>query len=521
MLGLKDLKRRGVETFLQAVGASDRTDDETYNEEYAAFQVMVSDLNEIGAGLSEYLISLKQNYGLGSDLSAVLNDFYNGQFNRGWTESNPNLSHLTLHSEVEAMNNAWVENDEIVRKSVAHIWLQRGLTPMRAFVNDVMPQIEEACRTRENLRKDADSYRRRYATAQKKAAGANLTPEKRGEYEAHAQVLYNKLTNANKVYEDTNETVKKDLEKAKIARDEAVELMAVTVAACQMELYEQSYLRLQSACANFPQQKMNQVRGQIKNIIRSGGPNRTDAGGSRLSDVKKIANVVTGKKVREDYEKERQAQEQKEAKNLQQAREVAIDDEMKRNAGVNMKDVNNPPPALPKARSHSPIVPSMPTKKGPPPPVPAKRVGAPVPTNRAPPAQIPTNRAPPPPVPAKTGGASSGGPSGGVSVGAMGKRFSANTQPFTPFTSNGGGAGGGAGSAPPIPTRKAPPPAPPKKSGVKTCTAVFDNVADDADELSFNVGDKIEIVRKDDSGWWEGRLGGKVGQFPSNFVKED
>ena len=36
-----------------------------YTEEYDKFNVMVDDLNEIGAGLSEFLISLKQNYGLG------------------------------------------------------------------------------------------------------------------------------------------------------------------------------------------------------------------------------------------------------------------------------------------------------------------------------------------------------------------------------------------------------------------------------------------------------------------------
>jgi len=311
---------------------------------------MVSDLNEIGAGLSEYLISLKQNYGLGADLSSVLNDFYNGQFNRGWTAENPNLSHLTLHSEVEGMARAWEENDEIVRKSVAHIWLQRGLTPMRAFVNQVMPEIEGACKERENLRKDADSYRRRYQMAQKKTEATNLTPEKKAEYVQTSQTLYNKLTNANKLYDETNDTVKKDLEKSKIARDEAIELMAITVAACQMELYEQSYLRLQAACNNFPKEKMNNVRSQIKQLIRTGGPNRGEES-SKMADVKKVVNIATGKTVREDYKKEAQEKEMNEAKNLQKAREIAMNDEKKRNAGHNMKNVNTIPPPVPKGGS--------------------------------------------------------------------------------------------------------------------------------------------------------------------------
>jgi hypothetical protein len=69
--------------------------------------------------------------------------------------------------------------------------------------------------------------------------------------------------------------------------------------------------------------------------------------------------------------------------------------------------------------------------------------------------------------------------------------------------------------------KKSAPQAPPKRASmVLTCTALFDNVPDDGDELAFKVGDKIEILKKDESGWWEGRLRGKKGIFPSNFVEE-
>jgi hypothetical protein len=151
-----------------------------YNEEYAKFQEMVDDLNEIGAGLSEYLISLKSNYGLGNDLACVLDSYYNGELARDWIQTNPGLSHLTLHNETQKFCAAWQENDEVVRKSVAHVWITRGLTPMRAFVNTVTPDIEEACTTRENMRKDADSYRRRYNLATKAMQSA-ATPEKKAE----------------------------------------------------------------------------------------------------------------------------------------------------------------------------------------------------------------------------------------------------------------------------------------------------------------------------------------------------
>lgn len=39
------------------------------------------------------------------------------------------------------------------------------------------------------------------------------------------------------------------------------------------------------------------------------------------------------------------------------------------------------------------------------------------------------------------------------------------------------------------------------------------------DDLSFQENDVIEVVAKRPSGWWVGRLGEKVGVFPSNYVE--
>ena len=40
-------------------------------------------------------------------------------------------------------------------------------------------------------------------------------------------------------------------------------------------------------------------------------------------------------------------------------------------------------------------------------------------------------------------------------------------------------------------------------------------------DLSFNVGDVITVLTQTSSSndWWEGRLRGKVGIFPANYVK--
>ncbi|KAJ3587340.1 hypothetical protein NHX12_010938 [Muraenolepis orangiensis] len=50
--------------------------------------------------------------------------------------------------------------------------------------------------------------------------------------------------------------------------------------------------------------------------------------------------------------------------------------------------------------------------------------------------------------------------------------------------------------------------------------ARFNFKQNNEDELSFNKGDLIHVLRQEDGGWWEGTLGGRTGWFPSNYVRE-
>ncbi|KFO70278.1 Unconventional myosin-If, partial [Cuculus canorus] len=69
-----------------------------------------------------------------------------------------------------------------------------------------------------------------------------------------------------------------------------------------------------------------------------------------------------------------------------------------------------------------------------------------------------------------------------------------------------------------------PPPArrpkPQPKVAVPRCQALYQYIGQDVDELSFNVGDVIDILLEDISGWWKGRLHGKEGLFPGNYVQK-
>lgn len=49
--------------------------------------------------------------------------------------------------------------------------------------------------------------------------------------------------------------------------------------------------------------------------------------------------------------------------------------------------------------------------------------------------------------------------------------------------------------------------------------AVYSYTQNNNDELSLAVGDVIEFLGEVEEGWWRGKLSGKIGVFPSNFVE--
>jgi len=75
--------------------------------------------------------------------------------------------------------------------------------------------------------------------------------------------------------------------------------------------------------------------------------------------------------------------------------------------------------------------------------------------------------------------------------------------------------------APVVVAAPAPAPAPAAAAGKKLVRATHNYDAADADELPLKKGDLITVYEEIDEGWWKGELNGRVGLFPSNFVKEE
>ncbi|XP_061461568.1 unconventional myosin-Ie-like isoform X2 [Rhineura floridana] len=76
--------------------------------------------------------------------------------------------------------------------------------------------------------------------------------------------------------------------------------------------------------------------------------------------------------------------------------------------------------------------------------------------------------------------------------------------------------------AKPIPGggRAKPKPQPKPQPRLPQCRALYAYDAQDTDELSFNAHEFIEIIKEDPSGWWRGRIRGKEGLFPGNYVEK-
>ncbi|KAB5535158.1 BAR domain-containing protein [Coniochaeta sp. 2T2.1] len=100
---------------------------------------------------------------------------------------------------------------------------------------------------------------------------------------------------------------------------------------------------------------------------------------------------------------------------------------------------------------------------------------------------------------------------------------SAAPPPYSPGT----GVSSAAAIAAAAKSKPAPPPPKPKPSrlsGVppaEMCTALYDYSAQAEGDLTFRAGDVIEIITRtaNDNEWWVGKLHGKQGQFPGNYVQ--
>ncbi|KAK0174069.1 hypothetical protein PV328_007186 [Microctonus aethiopoides] len=69
----------------------------------------------------------------------------------------------------------------------------------------------------------------------------------------------------------------------------------------------------------------------------------------------------------------------------------------------------------------------------------------------------------------------------------------------------------------PLPPRPKPSPI---VSNLPKVKALYDYSPQDLDELALKEGDIVELIKEHEGGWWHGKLKGKTGLFPSNYVEK-
>ncbi len=208
-------------------------------------------------------------------------------------------SALRSHPAAAQYKQAWGHCNEAVRRSTTKIWLDQGLTPLRAFVSEVVPEIQHEADLREAYVKDYDSYRRRFNSLQDKQAkyaaappSANGGPNPRlVEVEKALYQIQSKLHAAEDRYRRQNSKIKEEMIKAKLMRDELLENALKAAIVSQVELFTLTGEHLAQLLGALPdEEKVASLQNRIKELVAEGGP---EARPVEMSQMEKMVKAVT------------------------------------------------------------------------------------------------------------------------------------------------------------------------------------------------------------------------------------
>ena len=444
-----------VESVLEGVGKSEKTVDEEFEMYYAKYQTMMNDLNECGAGLHTVLSRQKEFF---RDLSEMANSLSRvNQTNNDpeYWKGSTNCLTAVEGAELNKESAEYIHN--VVRSSCALSVVENALDPLRDAIATITPEIDGLVKDRNAQVIDYDSYRRRVKTIREKKEGME-TQGKTG----------------TPAYAETQQELAKFEGKEQVAK-EGYEFKNGNTKEKILDARVRHDVLLNDLLVNLvvAQHEMySRAAAEMERVISRLPEDKVAEARARITDtIKKGGNkpeppkeksalskglaIVTGKAVPSDFKKATPADA-----------EVA----------KSPSNAASPPIAVPIGGASS------------------GSSGAALPTAT------------------KVGGTTATSP-----VKSSSNPFRASS-PAPP-------AGRPAGAIPPPPAAVPPPPpasaVPPPPSSSKTyfVEALYDIDAEAEDELTFKAGDSIEVLETSDDGWWKGRINGKEGLFPVNYVR--
>ena len=150
----------------------------------------------------------------------------------------------------------------IILCSVAHLYSFTLIDPLRAAVTRMQPEIDAACKDRNNKLIDYDSYRRRLkglqATREKQQSkidsGTSSAADAKSLESTIAEIsrFDAKLQTAEVNYKEDNTKVKDDIIKAKFAHDQLMDMLLITTIVCQAEVFTRAANELNAIVSTLP-----------------------------------------------------------------------------------------------------------------------------------------------------------------------------------------------------------------------------------------------------------------------------
>lgn len=514
---VKDFKRRSVQTILKTTGSTtEGIVDEDYDTHVKNFHHMIEEMHECGDALHGYLSHQKTMFSGGQKLSLSIAKVYNTnttiEQNNEWPGVTNDLDH---EPEATVMQAKWDKIHETYRSSTAAVCQEYALEPIKAAYTRLAPEIDNACKVRNAHHVDYESYTRRIKVL--KAKQEDLIEKGKAEKEGektqaflHSQEeiekIQNKLNSSQEHYEHHNTKSKADIVAARHSHDEIMDTLLVTTLVCQYELFAQATAHLKEVVKTLPQDKVDEVRLRIADLVNQGGVKaepKKDKGLSFFGGKKSHSETKT----EDEHDTDKPEPPLTNSWDEAHAGSSSCDgiDSLGGKSKSHFINISNT--RTTESNDSSDSLPSLPAAPEYP-PYPVEASGANNPFN--PPSSDPSGSL------HLADGPASSTIDSAVSEGSVGSAPAAEPTSATSAARPASPQG-----APPVEAIVASSSNDGADSAESSMMveALYDHVADDDDELNFSMGDMVEVLETPEGGWWKGRCHGSEGLFPVNYVK--
>jgi hypothetical protein len=279
---VKDFKRRSVQIVLKSVGTREDIVDEEYDTHVIKFHEMMKEMHGCETTLHCFLSQQKIIFSEGQTLTHSVNRIYdiNADIERNnkWSGVVNQLQHESQASSLQAK---WAQIHETYRSSTAAVCQEYALEPVKAACTRLVPEIDNACKARNTYHVDLQSYHRRLKVL--KAKQKDLVDKDKHEKEdgeptpaaLHLEELREKIQHKLNAsldhFKHHNDKTKSEIIAAKQAHDKLMDTLLITTLVCQAELFSQAAAQLQEVVESLPQDRVEEVRQRIADLVSLGG----------------------------------------------------------------------------------------------------------------------------------------------------------------------------------------------------------------------------------------------------------